>query len=241
MPPLGPTNFAIIAKGFKNEIKEGVAIGAGAGFADLIYILIAYGGVSLIRSFIPESVDLFVSENNLYFKTGITAVGCIIVFYYGLKIMKSKTFTVDKPVNEELRDIEAIAAKKLHHTEKEIEKIIRKEPIKQNNGSGIYSSFLTGILLCVSSITLPASWFAFVGYLKSYHLIDSNFLSGLALAIGVMAGTTFWFYTIVKVISANSHKILSSTLNKLNIVVGIFLIVLSVFLLYKVFDFAFLI
>lgn len=241
MPPLGPTNFAIIAKGFKKEIKEGVAIGAGAGFADLIYILIAYGGVSLIRSFIPESVDLFVSENNLYFKTGITAVGCIIVFYYGFKIMRSKTFSVDKPVNEELRGIEAIAAKKLHHTEKEIEKIIRKEPIKQNNDSGIYSSFLTGILLCVSSITLPASWFAFVGYLKSYHLIDSNFLSGLALAIGVMAGTTFWFYTIVKVISANSHKILSSTLNKLNIMVGIFLIVLSVFLLYKVFDFAFLI
>lgn len=239
MPPLGPTNFAIIAKGFKKEIKEGVAVGAGAGFADLIYILIAYGGVSLIRGFIPESVDLFISENELYFKAGITAVGCIIVFYYGLKIMRNKTFIKDKPVNEELRDIEAFAADKLHHTEKEIKKIIKKEPIRQKNGSGIYASFVAGILLCVSSITLPASWFAFVGYLKSYRLIDNNFLSGLALAVGVMAGTTFWFYTILKIISTNTHRILPSTLNKINIVVGIFLISLSVFLLYKVFDFAF--
>jgi threonine/homoserine/homoserine lactone efflux protein len=239
MPPLGPTNIAIIAKGFKKEINEGVAVGAGAGFADFIYILIAYGGVSLIRSFIPDSVNIFISENELYFKAGITAVGCIIVFYYGLKIMRSKSFPVNKSVTEELTEIEAYASEKLSQKGKEIEKIIKKKPIKQNNGSSIYGSFVAGILLCVSSITLPASWFAFVGYLKSYHLIDNNFLSGLALAIGVMAGTTLWFYTIVKIISANAHKILPSTLNKLNVVVGIFLIILSVFLFYKVFDFAF--
>jgi threonine/homoserine/homoserine lactone efflux protein len=239
MPPLGPTNIAIIAKGFKKEINEGVAVGAGAGFADFIYILIAYGGVSLIRSFIPGSVDIFVSDNELYFKAGITAAGCIIVFFYGVKIMRSKSFPVDKSVTEELTEIEAVASEKLHQKEKEIEKIIKKKSNKRNNDTSVYGSFVAGALLCVSSITLPASWFAFVGYLKSYHLIDNNFLSGLALAIGVMAGTTLWFYTIVKIVSANAHKILPSTLNKLNVVVGIFLIVLSVFLFYKIFDFAF--
>lgn len=241
MPPLGPTNFAIITKGFKRQIKEGVAIGAGAGFADLIYILIAFGGVSLIRSFIPESVDFFISDNEFYFKAGITGIGCIIVFYYGLKIMRSKSFLEDKPLSEDIKNIEAIAAEKLQNTEKEIERIIKKDPINRKNSSGIYGSFVTGILLCVSSVTLPASWIAFVGYLKSYQLIDSNFLSGLALAVGVMAGTTFWFYTIVKIISVNSHKITPSTLNRLNFGVGLFLILLSVFLFYKVFDFAFLI
>jgi threonine/homoserine/homoserine lactone efflux protein len=238
MPPLGPTNFAILSKGFRKQVREGVAIGAGAGFADLIYILIAFGGVSLIRSIIPESFDLFVSDNELYFKAGITAIGCLIVFYYGLKIMRSKSFEEDKPISDEINEIEAIAAQKLLHTEKEIGKLIKKEPIKQKNGSGIYSSFVAGILLCVSSITLPASWIAFVGYLKSYGLINNEFLSGLFLALGVMAGTTLWFYTIVKIVSRNSHKITPSTLNKLNIGVGLFLILLSLFLFYKVFDFA---
>lgn len=238
MPPLGPTNFAILSKGFKKQVKEGVAIGAGAGFADLIYILVAFGGVSLIRSFVPESFDLFLYDNELYFKAGITAVGCIIVFYYGLKIMRSKSFEEDRSISDEINEIEAIAAEKLHHTENGIVRIIKKEPIKKKNGSGIYSAFVAGILLCVSSVTLPASWIAFVGYLKSYDLINNEILSGLFLALGVMTGTTLWFYTIVKIVSRNSHRIMPSTLNKLNTGVGLFLILLSLFLFYKVFDFA---
>jgi len=238
MPPLGPTNLAIISKGFNKEVKAGVAIGAGAGFADMFYIIIAFGGVSLVKSFIPESIDLFISENEIYIKIVITAIGCVIVFFYGLKIMKTKAFHNNKPIEQEIKEKEAFASERLHHTEKEIEKIIKKDPIKRKNGSGIYGNFVAGILLCISSVTIPASWIAIVGYLKSYKLIDSNILSGIGLAFGVMAGTTLWFYTITKFISVNANKITPSTLNKINFSVGLFLIILSAFLVYKVIDFS---
>jgi threonine/homoserine/homoserine lactone efflux protein len=239
MPPVGPTNFAIIAKGFKREIKSGVAIGAGAGFTDLFYILVAYGGVSAIYSFIPSSIKLFLELNQIYFKIGITAVGCFIVIFYGIKIMKMKVIDDEgEQIDEaEIEDIKERADEKLEKTEDEIAKIIHKKPIPKNEGS-ITGSFFTGILLCLSSVTLPASWFAIVSFLKGYGVIDSNFWSGFFMAVGVFLGTTAWFYTLVKFISLKSHKIKSNTLNKINISVGIILILLGVFLIYKAFDFA---
>ena len=63
IPPLGPIAFALISKGFKSEIKEGLAIGIGAAFMDFVYCMIAFGGISLIISFLPSSVAVFYSEN----------------------------------------------------------------------------------------------------------------------------------------------------------------------------------
>ena len=240
MPPVGPTNFAIIAKGFKREIKSGVAIGAGAGFTDLFYILVAYGGVSAIYSFIPDTIKLFLEINQTYFKLGITLVGCFIVIFYGFKIMKMKIIEEDgnQPIEQyEIEDIEEKAEEKLEKTEVGIAKIIHKKPVSKNESS-ITGSFFTGILLCLSSVTLPASWFAIVSFLKGYGVIDSNIFSGFGMAIGVLLGTTAWFYTLVKLISLNSHKIKPNTLNKINISVGIILIMLGIFLIIKAFDFA---
>ena len=241
MPPVGPTNFAIIAKGFKREIKSGVAIGAGAGFTDLFYILVAYGGVSAIYSFIPDTVKIFLEINQIYFKLGITAAGCFIVIFYGFKIMKMKVIEDDgdEIIDEEIKDFKVRADEKLEKTEDEIARIIHKKPVPKNEGS-ITGGFFTGILLCLSSVTLPASWFAIVSFLKGYGVIDSNFLSGLAMAVGVLLGTTAWFYTLVKFISVKSHKIKPHTLNKINISVGIILIMLGIFLIYKAIDFAML-
>ena len=72
MPPLGPTTFSIIAKGFKNEEKEGIAIGVGAAFMDFIYIMAAYGGVSIIRALLPKSVDVFFDNNEHTIKIILT-------------------------------------------------------------------------------------------------------------------------------------------------------------------------
>jgi threonine/homoserine/homoserine lactone efflux protein len=240
MPPVGPTNFAIIAKGFKKEIKSGVAIGVGAGFTDLLYIIIAYGGVSAIYSFIPGQIKDFLSYNELFFKLGFTLAGCFIVIYYGFKIMKMKVIEEEDGTTEskKIEEVEEKAEKNLEKTGKRIEKIIHKKPVPKNQGS-LMGSFFAGILLCLSSVTLPASWFAIVSFLKGYGVIDSNILSGLGMAVGVLLGTTAWFYTLVKFISINSHKIKPVTLNKINISVGIILILLGIFLLYKAFDFAF--
>ena len=77
MPPIGPTNILVISQGLRNEVKYGVAVGAGAGFMDMIYIIISYGGYALIKGFIPDSVDNFFSTNEILFKIILTFVGCV--------------------------------------------------------------------------------------------------------------------------------------------------------------------
>ena len=244
MPPLGPTTFSIIAKGFKNEEKEGIAIGVGAAFMDFIYILAAYGGVSIIRALLPQSVDVFFEKNEDSIKLILTLLGCFVVVFYGFKLMKMKIFNGNNssaPLTEDKIEevVHEKAEPKLIKREKEIDRILHTEKLEKGL-SGLTGEFLTGILLCLSSVTLPASWFAIVSYLKSYGVIDSKFLSGLALAVGVLIGTAVWFYVMVKFVSKNSNRINPRMLNKINISVGIILILLGLFLLLKAVGFIFL-
>ena len=82
--------------------------------------------------------------------------------------------------------------------------------------------------MCLSSVTLPASWFAAVGYLKSYGIINSNFFTGILLGIGVLIGTSVWFYIMTKLIFRHSDKLKPNVLNKLNFFTGILLIALGI-------------
>jgi threonine/homoserine/homoserine lactone efflux protein len=241
MPPMGPTNFAIIAKGFKKDINAGIAIGTGAGFMDFVYILVAFGGVSVILSFVPQSIEIFFSQNEKWLKFIFSVLGCSIVIIYGIKIMRTKIIeeNPDEPITpEEIEEVKEIADEKLLKTKTEIKKIFHRNSLKKNNSS-ITGGFFTGVLLCLSSVTLPASWFAIVSILKGYGIIDANFFAGFGLAIGVLLGTVAWFYTLVKFISKNSEKIKPATLYKINISVGIILLALGAFLIYQVFYFAF--
>lgn len=286
VPPLGPTNFAIMAKGFKGEKKNGIAIGAGAGFMDMIYVLISYGGFALILGLIPDAVINFYENNTYIFKLVLTSVGCIVVVFYGFKISRSKLESsdydrrispedfkkqiaksrevlehnkqmLDKFLHTHLSDMkdsvdleslkehldekthnEMLSYKsKISASEKEIEEIINNNHDPDANPS-IWSNFLTGCIMCISSITLPASWFFIVSYMKGYNIIGSDFLSGFAFGVGVFAGAVFWFYLLVNIISRYTHKISPAALNKLNTGVGIILFGLGIFLAYKVFDYA---
>ncbi|MDD5363424.1 MAG: LysE family transporter [Ignavibacteria bacterium] len=241
MPPIGPTNILVMSQGFKNEIKYGVAIGAGAGFMDMIYIIISYGGLALIKGFIPGSVDTFFAENEKLFKVIITFVGCFIVILSGLKIMKTKVMNngqsnvSEARIEERLGEVEG----RIDHTSQEISKIIHTD-LLQKKENGCFGGFIRGAFLCVSSVTIPASWFAITGYMKSYGIIDSRFITGFAYSLGVFFGTTLWFYCLVKLISKNSHKVSPAALGMINKVVGVILIGLGVFLFYKAFDFLFI-
>lgn len=140
----------------------------------------------------------------------------------------------DYGTNTELDEVE----NKLENTNEDITRILHTDLLKKEENS-LLGSFLKGAFLCLSSVTIPASWFALTGYMKSYGIIDSRFITGLSYSIGVFAGTTFWFWTIVKVISKNTHRVSPKALSKINVGVGIMLILLSVFLLYKAADFLF--
>ena len=92
---MGPIAFAIISKGFKNEIKEGKAIALGAAFMDFFYCLLAFGGINLFISFFPSAASDFYAKNAYVIEIALTFSGCAVVIIYGLKIMRSK-ITYDK-------------------------------------------------------------------------------------------------------------------------------------------------
>lgn len=243
VPPLGPTYFAILERGLKKDVRGAVSIGGGAGFIDMIYILIAYGGVTFIASLLPDSVDHFFAANEDNFKIGLTFLGCVVVFMYGLKIMKTKSVHQTHPdYNKSAGEVVGIRSKmaeeKQHKTEQRLDKLLHTTALEKEK-KGVTGDFMIGVLLCLSSVTLPASWFAIVSYLKGLGILDSNFSTGILLGVGVLIGSTFWFYLLGKFVSTHSDKIKPSTLNKLNFSTGIFLIALGVFLLYKAIDFAF--
>jgi len=233
MPPLGPTYFAIIDRGLKNQVRNGVAIGIGAGFMDMIYILIAYGGVSAIISFLPDSVNQLFLSNEDNIKLFLAFAGCAVVIFYGIKIMRTKSElpdlkrdkSKDEKFNKTLATVENVF--------KKTEKLLHTNTKALDVHSDVKGSFLIGIVMCLSSVTLPATWFATIGYLKSYRLIDSSWLTGVLLGIGVLAGTSLWFYLMTKFISKNSAKIKPSVLNKLNVSTGVFLILLGISFLVK--------
>lgn len=236
IPPLGPTNIAVISKGFSGEVRQGAAIGSGAGFMDFFYVVIIYGGLSLIKLFIPDAVNAFFAEHEHFFITLITFAGCVIVVVYGIILMKRKPVNDDKPVKESIKELVEQEKDEMHKNI--IQDTIYTKVAKNKSNHDIMKNFFVGVMLCLSSVTLPASWFIFVGYLKSYGVIDSYFLTGLVYAAGVWLGTSLWFYVLVVFIKKNLKKIKPDALNRLNVLVGIFLIGLGIFLLYKALDFS---
>ncbi len=236
MPPLGPTYFAIIDRGLKKELKNAVAIGIGAGFMDMVYILIAYGGVTAIVSLFPDSFYEFFVMNEKMLKLLLAVAGCIVIIWYGIKIMRTKN-SIDNSKTPKLDDVKfkdkyEKVENVFKKTEIGIGRILHTKALEERH-SDLTGSFLIGVVMCLSSVTLPASWFATVGYLKSYGIIDSNFFTGLLLSIGVLLGTSVWFYIMARLIIKYTDKIKPEILNKLNFSTGIFLVVLGVSILVK--------
>lgn len=231
IPPMGPIAFAIISRGFKNEINEGKAIATGAAFMDFFYCLIAFAGITLIISFFPSVVADFYANNAYTIEIVLTFSGCAIVILYGLKIIRTK-ITYSKLEAEESAKLDtAIArANKLSEKAKKIAEQIKVPEITKSNSIGL---FFMGVLLCMSSLTLPASWIALVGYFKGYNFLNSSIFGGLLFSIGAFTGTFAWFYILLKLISGNKKRINQATVNKLNIIAGVILLILGVFLFVK--------
>ena len=232
IPPFGPIAFAVISKGFRNETKEGRAIAFGAAFMDFVYCFIAFAGITLIVSFFPAPVSEFYSRNIIMIKIALTFTGCVIVILYGIKIIKSK-ITYGKLEAEESEKLNSAIAKagKLSEKAKDITKRLKiPEKIKESNMFGL---FFMGVLLCMSSLTLPASWIVLIGYLKGYDFLDSSFTGGFLFSVGAFTGTFSWFYVLIKLITGNRKRINQSTINKLNIIAGTILLMLGIFLFIK--------
>ena len=238
IPPLGPTYFAIAAKAFEQDKKGAIAIGVGAAFVDFFYIILIYGGITGILSLLPTSVEKLIEGNENNIKIILTFIGCVVVFMFGLKLIKSKATPIHEIDDKVLKQKNLEASKNIHKTGAKLDKLLHTKKLEEDR-PGFLGGFLSGMLLCFSSVTLPASWVIMVGYLKGLGIISSGFISGLFFGAGVFGGALLWFYSLTKLITSNSHKIKPGTLNKINNVTGWFLIALGVFLLYKAITFLF--
>jgi len=234
VPPLGPIAFALISKGFKREIKEGMSIGLGAAFMDFVYALVAFGGISLIISLLPDSVGRFYGKNIDVIQIILTYTGCFLVIIYGIRIMRTKTSF------EELEESQSRRVESAEHKAMEIEHNVggfavhHHVPVVPKGNNSTYAGLFTmGVLLCLSSITLPASWIAFVGYIKGYGIINSDIWGGLLFSAGAFSGTSLWFYTLLRIITGNQHRINRKTVDKLNIAAGVILMILGIVLFFK--------
>jgi threonine/homoserine/homoserine lactone efflux protein len=228
IPPLGPIAFAMISRGCKNEAKEGRAVASGAAFMDFFYSFIAFSGLTLILSFFPSGVGRFYAHNARPIEIVLTFAGCALVVLYGLKILR-KRISYDKLEAEESAKLESALEKavRLEHKAENAAKHLKMPGIKKPNLVGL---FFMGALLCLSSLTLPASWIAIIGYLKGYRFLESSLLGGLVFSLGAFAGTFGWYFTLLKLITGNRHRINQTTINKLNTVAGFILLGLGVLL-----------
>jgi hypothetical protein len=68
---------------------------------------------------------------------------------------------------------------------------------------------------------------------KGYHFLNASFLGGLLFSAGAFIGTAGWFYTLLKLIIGNKKRINPATVNKLNGIAGIILLMLGIFLYVK--------
>ena len=234
VPPLGPISFALISKGFKEEVAEGMSIALGAAFMDFVYALVAFGGISLIISLLPDVVGRFYALNVDTIQIVLTYSGCIIVVIYGIRIMKAKMSYEELEAHQSVKVSSAqMKATKIDTRAGSFATQHHVPVVTKVSKSNYFGLFTMGMLLCLSSITLPASWIAFVGYIKGFGIIDSSFLGGFLFSAGAFAGTTLLFYTLLRLITGNRHRINYSTISKLNISAGVILIALGVFLFFK--------
>lgn len=223
VPPLGPIAFALISKGFKGEVKDGMAIASGSAFMDMVYAIIAFGGISLFISFLPVSFEQAINGNINTIQIILTYAGCVVVIVYGIKIMRTKM------------DLEKFEAKESEHLTKakgRAKELAAKSHVPEGD-TNMFGQFLMGVMLCISSITLPASWVILVGYVKSFGVLESSVFGGLVFSAGAFTGTVLWFWLLLKLIAGNKHRINKNTIGKLNFYAGIVLIILGVFLFSK--------
>jgi threonine/homoserine/homoserine lactone efflux protein len=224
IPPLGPIAFALISKAFRGETKEGMAIAFGSAFMDMVYSMIAFSGISLLFILLPEGVEEFYFNHMGGVQIALIYAGCFVVVVYGLKIMKTKI---------DFQQFETEKAELVHRAEVKAEEFVHKHRVQLKKDKNLFGMFVMGLMLCISSITLPASWIAIIGYIKSFKVIESNFLGGVVFSAGTFIGTALWFFTLLRLITGNKHRINRNTVSKLNVIAGFILLVLGVILFVK--------
>ena len=233
MPPLGPVIFSVISKGLHNKNHDGLTLGMGAALVDAIYAASAVGGIAIIIAILPHKIIISYLEHESTIIFALTLLGGAFVIAYGLKILitKKKIFVTDSSLEDTaqqnvIEQKEQLAFEIINKTQHSVEKFSFLSVFNNMAGNG-RKQLVTGILLCFSSLTLPASWMAIAGVLKSYNMIEHSFRGGVLFSVGVFIGTYGWFFLLLKIIAMHKHRLGKIALHNLQLFAGIILILLG--------------
>jgi len=235
MPPLGPVTLAVLSKGLEEKHHDGLSIGLGAAIVDTFYALVALGGISLIITILPASITAYYDTHEQNISVILTYIGGIFVFLYGIKLLQSKQYEPPQKQSEKIHSRAERAQRFLEETTKKVGKFSFFSIFTawKENGS---KQIIMGAALAFSSITLPASWLAIASVLKSHRFIERTYESNAFFCVGVFIGTYLWFFTLLKGIAINKHRIGNAAIVRILRFAGMILIVLGIVLFYHAYQ-----
>ena len=113
-----------------------------------------------------------------------------------------------------------------------------KNPIKQfrqpKGKSNLIGDFLSTFFLTISN---PLAIFLFIGVFAAIGLMDTNFdnLTLSYIILGVMIGTSTWWFVLSTLINIFRHKIRLRSLNWINKISGIVILIFGLFAILSLF------
>ena len=209
--PIGPVNTAAISHTLKYSYKFGLAVGVGAALMDVIYC----GGSAQINEFLVKSPVI-----NLIFE----AVGFTALLILGIRQFSHKTLhqELHHPSDDEDDDGRgermASAALKRMHLEKK----------------SLAGPFTIGVLLYATNVMAVPEWIIVSGLWRSWGVLGTGVATNALFALGAGAGTVGWFIVLVRWISRHHHGFQPATLRKINLGMGLALLVFSGYFAYAI-------
>lgn len=96
-----------------------------------------------------------------------------------------------------------------------------------------HSAFLVGVFMYVSNPTLVAFWLMLSGVIQSSGMIGDGIVGVALFALGVGAGTSLWYYLLLKAISWKKESFRAETLTVFSKISGYIMLSFSAYIGYE--------
>jgi threonine/homoserine/homoserine lactone efflux protein len=199
--PVGPVNLTIINEGAQRGFKWAMLIGLGATTMEVAYCAIAFAGFSSFfdRHLVEAVMKVF---------------ALVFLLFLGTRFLAAKKIAATTQFGSKAEQLEGRIEEKLRP----------------------HSAFAIGFVRVMGNVGVLATWLVIAAYLMSHeayfsdqYWVADTFAAKAACVIGVMLGTTSWFFGLSFGISHTHGRIGEKALLKMQHFSGMCLIALGIF------------
>jgi threonine/homoserine/homoserine lactone efflux protein len=112
---------------------------------------------------------------------------------------------------------------------------VKVEKKVKSNKKTLIGFFMLGVLIYFSNPTLIVSMSAMAITIKSWNIFNNNMINYLSLSIGFAIGSALWFYVLLKIVKKYENKIPDKIYANSITISGIFVIISSIYMGFKVY------